>query len=178
MAANQRFKSRLSFTQMYLSMTKVNGTVSECQSGTNSASVEERRLLQAQTSWTIVKALLKGYLTGTRSEDLHPSSILSLTNIITNRFLSWLERGDNRKNVFAYFILIISCFLARWATFAKYKYRKEGPPEDNLKNICNYYGYDSDSNSDYYLPSDFLLIRFHNNSKSATRENKKLLYKK
>ena len=88
MAANQRFKSRLSFTQMYLSMTKVNGTVSECQSGTNSVSIQERRLLQAQTSWTIVKTLLKGYLTGTRGEDLHPSSILSLKNIITNRFLS------------------------------------------------------------------------------------------
>lgn len=89
MAANQRFKSRLSFTQMYLSMTKVNGTVSECQSGTNSVSIQERRLLQAQTSWTIVKALLKGYLyTGTRGEDVHPSSILSLKNIITNRFLS------------------------------------------------------------------------------------------
>ena len=88
MAANQRFKSRLSFTQMYLSMTKVNGTVSECQSGTNSVSIQERRLLQAQTSWTIAKALLKGYLTGTRGEDVHPSSILSLRTIITNRFLS------------------------------------------------------------------------------------------
>ena len=33
----------------------------------------------------------------------------------------------------------------------------------------------NNTNSDYYLPSDFLLIRFHNNSKSATRENKKTI---
>lgn len=72
--------------------------------------------------------------------------------------------------------------MARWATFANIE--KRGLPkttfqwlEADLKNICNYHGYDSDSNSDYYLPSDFLLIRFHNNSKSATRENKKLLNK-
>ena len=33
----------------------------------------------------------------------------------------------------------------------------------------------NNTNSDYYLPSDFLLIRFHNNSKSATRENNKTI---